>query len=330
MVLFSLIFVIMSFIALNISKARSYDVLLMRVGDTLVMADVDQHIQTTLFEYDSIGRYSNPVWSPDGNRILLSSVDFTERGLYVINLQDGTTTNLANDLNFGILSPSWSPDGQFIAFSSFIDLSVDGELYTINVETRELINWTQSPVITDRGGWWSPDGQWLAYFTTTFAQSTLNIVNTTTHVHTELATFDTGSIDLLWSPDSTQIAVSSGSAVWLVDIDGSASLNRLISIAAPVYLPSWSPDGRSILVTIATTSLDSEIVLVDLETQTWKYLTNDLAANTRPLWTSDGEQIVFLSNRGGTYQFYTMNQDGSNVSQLTNFAGVARRYDFRP
>jgi TolB protein len=34
-------------------------------------------------------------------------------------------------------------------------------------------------------------------------------------------------------------------------------------------------------------------------------------------WSPDGTRVAFVSNRTGTYQIWTMNADGTNVSQLT-------------
>ena len=37
----------------------------------------------------------------------------------------------------------------------------------------------------------------------------------------------------------------------------------------------------------------------------------------RPVWSPDGKQIAFTSNRNGNYDIYVMNSDGSNVRQIT-------------
>ncbi len=37
-----------------------------------------------------------------------------------------------------------------------------------------------------------------------------------------------------------------------------------------------------------------------------------------PTWSPDGSKLAFVSNRGGGFQIFTMNADGSNVQRLTN------------
>ena len=38
--------------------------------------------------------------------------------------------------------------------------------------------------------------------------------------------------------------------------------------------------------------------------------------NVSPAWSPDGEQIVFLSDRSGKWEFYVKNADGSNQRQV--------------
>lgn len=45
--------------------------------------------------------------------------------------------------------------------------------------------------------------------------------------------------------------------------------------------------------------------------------TNNPSADIQPAWSSDGSQIVFSSNRNGSYDLFRMNPDGSEVIQIT-------------
>ncbi len=47
----------------------------------------------------------------------------------------------------------------------------------------------------------------------------------------------------------------------------------------------------------------------------------DDTAHHRPLYTPDGEGIVFMSNRGGDWELYRANRDGTAVVRLTNHEG---------
>ena len=47
-------------------------------------------------------------------------------------------------------------------------------------------------------------------------------------------------------------------------------------------------------------------------------LTNNSAIDSRPVWSPDGRNIAFASNRDGKNEIYVMDADGSNVKRLTN------------
>jgi Tol biopolymer transport system component len=47
-----------------------------------------------------------------------------------------------------------------------------------------------------------------------------------------------------------------------------------------------------------------------------RQLTYDGTENTYPAWSPDGQQILFVSNREGTWGVYTMDVDGSRQQQL--------------
>jgi Tol biopolymer transport system component len=61
-----------------------------------------------------------------------------------------------------------------------------------------------------------------------------------------------------------------------------------------------------------------------------KQLTTDAANDLRPFWSPDGKQIVFFSNRAGSYNIWIMNADGSSQRPLTQGPGDDRRPSWSP
>jgi Tol biopolymer transport system component len=76
-----------------------------------------------------------------------------------------------------------------------------------------------------------------------------------------------------------------------------------------------SPDGTRIALQIS--GANEELWLYDTRTSTLSRLTFE-GENTVPVWTPDGQRLIFTSNRSGAFYLYWMAPDGSGIQQLTS------------
>lgn len=127
-----------------------------------------------------------------------------------------------------------------------------------------------------------------------------------------------------WSPDGSQIVYENWSEgnsfdIYLMDSDGS-NQRSLVATSARELLANWSPDGSKI-VFVSDKDGKDEIYIMDLRTESTTKITNNFKFATAPEWSSDGTRIAFVSDTGGAgrSQIFTMNIDGTNVRQLTNY-----------
>lgn len=134
-----------------------------------------------------------------------------------------------------------------------------------------------------------------------------------------------GTISLTprWSPDSTRIAFTCfapyqktiSAQICLYSTDS----NRLISF--PRYkgtnsAPAWSPDGSK-LAFMSSAMGDQGIVVTEADGGHMKRLTLTRSVSTSPVWNpKTGQQIIFVSDRGGEPVLYQMNADGSNIEKI--------------
>jgi beta propeller repeat protein len=97
------------------------------------------------------------------------------------------------------------------------------------------------------------------------------------------------------------------------------TLTALVTSPSDDWLPVWSPDGTKILFSSDRTGTYN-IWVMDADGNNLKRLTTtDFAAAVVPDWSPDGTQILFNSNQGsgGGWDFWVMNSDGSNQTQIT-------------
>jgi serine/threonine protein kinase/Tol biopolymer transport system component len=96
---------------------------------------------------------------------LVESCENLRPGLCIYPLQGGAPTKILEDTDLNLHDwPSWSPDGQRIAFSALKpgeSEDRDTNIYIVNPDGSGL---TELPSISnDLSPAWSPDGQWLAF-----------------------------------------------------------------------------------------------------------------------------------------------------------------------
>ncbi len=103
--------------------------------------------------------------------------------------------------------------------------------------------------------------------------------------------------------------------------------DQLVSMSSP----SWSPDEMKIVFSGINFSGKSDLYIIDVSTGTLNKLTNDFYNDLDPIWTQDGEQIIFSSDRtvfgeGGCHNLFAYHLADGRISFLT----FGRYKDYAP
>ncbi len=96
-----------------------------------------------------------------------------------------------------------------------------------------------------------------------------------------------------------------------------AQLAKITTDTATATDPAFSADGSRIAY-VSTSPGNAEIYVMNADGTSPTRLTNDPLADGRPVFTPDGQAILFHSARGGgKQQIWTVNLDGTGLTQLT-------------
>ncbi len=217
---------------------------------------------------------------------------------------------------------SWAPDGRRLA--TRLRRSNVWDIYAIDTETGAAVNVTQDSFI-DRAPAWSPDGRQIAYVSLHGGPAQIYVIGVDGGTPVQLT--DNPSLDETpsWSPDGSQIVFASNRdgdfEIYVMNADGSDQRRLTVSPRDEFY-PEWSPDGQHIVFfsdfCARCSTQQSDIMVMRPDGSDLVNLTNSLAQNIAPTWSPDGSQIAFSSNRGGAIDIFTMNADGSQVTNVTH------------
>jgi eukaryotic-like serine/threonine-protein kinase len=123
----------------------------------------------------------------------------------------------------------------------------------------------------------------------------------------QYAVSDSGA--LVYIPGTSSSADAARTLVW-VDRNGKEE-----PLSAPINnysAPRISPDGTRVALTVGNDQ-DADIWIFDVVRKIPTRLTFDKGADHHPLWSPDGKQIIFASNREGRWSLYSKAADGTGA-----------------
>jgi TolB protein len=241
----------------------------------------------------------------------------------------------------------WSADGLMLVFQR------DGDIYTANADGSAATQLTATADQTERSPAWSPDGRRIVFArspSTPAAAGTVEDLLVMAADGSNATRIQEWGADPDWSPGGTEIAyglrhTTEGGyfPIWLdlraISPDGTS--DRVLASThegqAPLldhHFPSWSPDGRRIVIQRAVKSApccryDYDLVVMNADGSGAANLTAPSTDDEeQPVYSPDGTKIAFqVPNR----VIWVMNSDGSGTTQVTpTFAGNGGQADWQP
>lgn len=264
-----------------------------------------------------------------GGRIVYVSEADGDPEIVVLDLADGTRTQITRNTVRDDL-PSWSPDGQLIAFQSA--LAPEGQhIYVVDAgcasaeSCAESLRQLTSGYRVDTAPLWSPDGERLVFFSHEGGRWWIRSV-TLAGEQQDLTQLP-GEIHLYeWLPNDvlTFYGVSVDGVYEILRLGvGGRSVDRqaLTDAVGAVKSADFSPDGKQVVYEALVGNV-RQLFLADASCRYFnrcviRRLTEDGFNYIRPRFSPDGTLILVASDRGGNLDLYVMDLTGQIVQRLT-------------
>jgi len=230
-----------------------------------------------------------PSWSPHGDRIAYWGLRGStgQRDLWTV-AADGSEANtsgveVTHDTALD-WSPSWSPDGRFLYFSSNQGGTMN--LWRVRIDEKSGRVLAEPEPMTTPSLWsgelsFSRDGKRLAYASLDWRSTLLKIA------------FDPESEKTVGPP------------------------LPILKSTQPIRDHQVSPDGE--WVAFVQTGGQEDLFVSRMDGKELRRLTDDAFRDRGPTWSPDGKRLAFYSDRSGSYQIWEIRPDGSGLERWTSF-----------
>jgi Tol biopolymer transport system component/DNA-binding winged helix-turn-helix (wHTH) protein len=297
------------------SGAKGFDLYVKAIGSETLLR-LTQHPS----------EWISATWSPDATQIAFHRIAGADSGIYIVPALGGPERKIQSThipLPWAFTSGiSWSSDGKWIAFSDVRqDNGLEG-IYLISPETSQVTEIQRAPgCISEHTPAFTHKGDRLAYWCSrSFNNHALYSLSVQDGKPKFISVFRGFRRGLTWSADDQALIYSmSGTGYeWqLAEVNVANGLVKGLRLAGNVEFPTASPKGQ-----LAFTAKSDRLNICRKDLLHLDSPPIELVPSTQrqhsPVYSPNGRQIAFASDRAGITGVWIGNEDGRNVVQISN------------
>ncbi|MBS1828059.1 MAG: PD40 domain-containing protein [Acidobacteria bacterium] len=231
--------------------------------------------------------------------------------------------------------PSFSPDGNQVAFSWNQGKEDDLDIYVKVVEAGMPLRLTNTPT-SEYSPAWSPDGRYIAFLRQGVDSAGFYLIPALGGLERKLSDASPQRVGadapfINWSPDGKQLVLVDRESdhaplsLFLLDLE-SSTRRRITSPPAKTLgdsTPVFAPDGSAIVFVRTLSLAVQDVYLLDMKTGKEHQITKDNRRIYGLAWNPNDNRIIFSSARSANSRLWRISANGGEPERLPGIADQA-------
>ncbi|MBE0583426.1 MAG: PD40 domain-containing protein, partial [Desulfofustis sp.] len=221
-----------------------------------------------------------------------------------------------------IVSPRFSPDGVFLAYTSYH--SGNQNLYITDLRQDKTTRALSRRPGMNLAPAWAPDGNSLIVTLSHNGNPDLYLINRQGEILKQITRNAGINVSPVFSPDGRYIVFVSDRSkkpqLYLMEL-ATGNTQRITYEGTENAEPSWSPTESLVTYSSLRGGIYQICTVNPFQDKTETQITTDQTHHESPAWSPDGNQIVFAKRDGAGHKIYGIMKNGSYQRLLFSLPG---------